>query len=30
MTLAAAAIDDGSAREALESLRTVASSLVAA
>ena len=30
MTLAAAAIDDGSAREALESLRSVASSLVAA
>ena len=30
ITLAAAAIDDGSAREALESLRTVASSLVAA
>jgi anthranilate phosphoribosyltransferase len=30
MALAAAAIDDGSAREALESLRTVASSLVAA
>jgi anthranilate phosphoribosyltransferase len=30
MTLAAAAIDDGSAREALESLRIVASSLVAA
>lgn len=30
MALAAAAIDDGSAREALESLRSVASSLVAA
>jgi anthranilate phosphoribosyltransferase len=30
MALAAAAIDDGSAREALQSLRTVASSLVAA
>ncbi len=30
ITLAAAAIDDGSAREALESLRSVASSLVAA
>jgi hypothetical protein len=30
MTLAATAIDNGSARDALESLKTVASSLVAA